>query len=67
MAQIIPHSDFSVPEMMAAVTRLAEKGTMKIQEAHARATNEILNETFIAGYEQAMRDFNITPKETKGE
>lgn len=60
MAQIIPHKDFPNVQMMATVQNLAQKGNMKIQEAHARATDEIMKETYIAGYEQAMKDFGLS-------
>ncbi len=65
MALIIPHSEFPNIEMMAAVARLAEKGQMKIQEAHARATDEVMKETYIAGYEQCMKDFGLTSESKK--
>jgi hypothetical protein len=60
MVQIIPHARFKNVEMMATVQLLSQKGNMKIQEAHARATDEIMKETYIAGYEQAMKDFGLT-------
>ena len=66
MALIIPHPDFPNVEMMNSVVTLAQKGNLKIQEAHARATDEIMKETFVAGYEQAMKDFGITPETKKG-
>jgi hypothetical protein len=65
MAQIIPHPEFPTIEMMAAVGRLSEKGNMKIQEAHARATDEIMKETYIAGYDQCMKDFGLTNESKK--
>lgn len=60
MALIIPHQGFPNTKMMMSVQLLAEKGQMKIQEAHARATDEILKETYAAGYEQCMKDFGLT-------
>ncbi len=62
MAQIIPHAGFKTVQMMASVQMMAQKGNMKIQEAHARATDEILKETYIAGYDQCMKDFGLDDK-----
>lgn len=65
MAQIIPHPDFPNIEMMQKVGQLSEKGNMKIQEAHARATDEIMKETYIAGYTQCMVDFGLNSESKK--
>lgn len=60
MALILPHRDFPQKEMMAAVSAISQRGIMKIQEAHNRAQDEIMKETFVAGYEQCMKDFGLT-------
>ncbi len=60
MAIIIPHPDFPQREMLMSAQLITNKGQLKIAEVTAKATHEIMQETYLAGYEQCMKDFGLT-------
>lgn len=67
MAQILPHPEVSMPEVMAAAQNMSNKGAMKAAEAHARVQDEILKETYLLGYTQCMKDFGLNEESKRAD
>lgn len=59
MALQLPTEKLDASVMFRKVDELSRLGEMKIQEAHATITTNMMQKMFLAGYRQAMRDHGI--------
>lgn len=63
MAKELPSEKFSPTKMFETASEASQKGFMKVQEANTRITQEMLEDVYLAGYRQCMKDYDLKPGE----